>query len=874
MKKTGKTRHIRWLSYMVTLSLCLGSLGAAGAAPTKAEPELSTGGHPLMAAAAVPEAVRELIGLEADAPQKVVQTDNLYEILTENEDGSGQGTLFAAPVKYIDKNGQAQFIDSSIVPKGIFRSLFQSYTYTNAANSVQVEYSKDSAKGVRLDGGVIMAVADTKQPDDMPRFVREEAGKDDVFVYPQAFGPDTYVEYSNTAGGVKENIVLEKNVGRNAFAFTLETATHTPVLSADGTSITLVSKAKPGEGDYMISSLYVYDSYQPDGTETTEDFRHYTEDCLYRLEAVGENVYKITAVVSQAFLNHPETVYPVVIDPTISGTASTMDDAFISPTVTGASNYKASYLRVGKNGNDHYAFLRFGNLPSKPANVDVASATLKLTYRPNQTTGGVLDCYYVGKSWVGKDLTWANQPVQYAPGSTYDPQGRNYSVASFDVATHLQNWTNGGYNNYGLCISYNNLSMNDYNSVYSSDGPAGSVPRIEYSYTGAYGATSGVSGGTVYYLRNVRSGKYLDVQGDGYNVVQYPFHGGASQQWLILYNGNGYYSLVPMFKTTARLDVSNANDINGTNVGVWQENGSNAQQFRIIPCVGGCYRLQPKISTRKVLDVSGASTADNANVQIWDYGPARQHEWYIEWKTHNNFQRVNSADYVTYDATVTNAMMKSMGSYGKTPISLTTAETYYQYAKNDILGGTLLGLPDAANHLRHFLEKKGAVYTENVKSLVQGAPIGKYCFEREINRLLEACENMNTAQGASYILASISPIATAISPENKLNYPEGVLPDNNWWYAIGDADGYTVTTFQRLSSTSYSAIVKYNLVDFYDWEQDFAKRGGFASDGQMSALHRAGFGNVKEYQTKGCYTVKVNWNKGQRLGSGATYSDY
>ena len=88
MKKTGKTRRTRWLSCMVTLSLCLGSLGAAGAAPTKAEPELSTGGHPLIAAASVPETVRELIGLEADAPQKVGQTDNLYEILTENEDGS------------------------------------------------------------------------------------------------------------------------------------------------------------------------------------------------------------------------------------------------------------------------------------------------------------------------------------------------------------------------------------------------------------------------------------------------------------------------------------------------------------------------------------------------------------------------------------------------------------------------------------------------------------------------------------------------------------------------------------------------------------------------------------------------------------------
>ena len=850
MKKTSKTRLTRWLSCIVTLSLCFGSLGIA-AAPSKAEPELSAQGFPLLEAEALPETVRELIGLKADATQKVVQTDNPYEIQTENADGSGQGTLFAAPVKYVDEDGQIRFIDSSIVRKGFFRSLFQSYTYTNAANSVQVEYSPESAKGVRLNGGVIMAVTDTKQPDDMPGFVREEAGKDDVFVYPQAFGPDTYVEYSNTAGGVKENIVLEKNVGRNEFAFTLETATHTPVLSADNTSITLVSKTNPGEGDYLISSLYVYDSYQPDGTETAEDFRHYTEDCLYRLEAVEESVY---------------------IDPTVSGTASTMDDAFISPTVTGASNYKASYLRVGKNGNDHYAYLRFGNLPSKPANVDVSSATLKLTYRPNQTTGGVLDCYYVGSSWVGKDLTWNNQPSQYAPGSTYDPQGRNYSIASFDVATHLQNWTNGGYNNYGLCISYNNLSMNDYNSVYSSDGPAASVPRIEYSYTGAYGETSGISSGTIYYLRNVRSGKYMDVQGGGTNVVQYSFHGDTNQQWYINYIGNGMYDIIPAFKTGYRLDVGNANDINGTKIGIHTYNGSNAQKYRIISCGGGYHRLQPLVSTRKVVEVSGANLNNSAQIQIWDYVNGGQQQWYLERKTYKNFQRVNSVDYVTYDATVTDAMVNSINSYGTKSISVITLDGYYARAQYDYLGGPLLGLLDASTHLRHFLEKKGVTYIENVKRFVNEAPIGKYCFEREINNVLEACESMNISQGVSYIIASISPIATAISPENS-NYPDNITRNKNWWYALGDANGYTVTTFQRLSTTSYSATINYHLVDYYDWDENNNKRGGFAEDSQMSLLHQAAYRNVMEYLTKGCYSIKISWNKGQRLNSGATYSD-
>lgn len=870
MKKTGKTRHIRWLSCMVTLSLCLGSLGAAGAAPTKAEPELSTGGHPLMAAAAVPETVRELIGLEADAPQKVVQTDNLYEILTENEDGSGQGTLFAAPVKYIDKNGQAQFIDSSIVPKGIFRSLFQSYTYTNASNSVQVEYSKDSAKGVRLDGGITMAVADTKQPDDMPGFVREEAGKDDVFVYPQAFGPDTYVEYSNTAGGVKENIVLEKNVGRNEFAFTLETATHTPVLSADNTSITLVSKAKPGERDYMISSLYVYDSYQPDGTETTEDFRHYTEDCLYRLEAVGENVYKITAVVSQAFLNHPETVYPVVIDPTISGTASTMDDAFISPTVTGASNYKASYLRVGKNGNDHYAFLRFGNLPSKPANVDVASATLKLTYRPNQTTGGVLDCYYVGKSWVGKDLTWANQPVQYAPGSTYDPQGRNYSVASFDVATHLQNWTNGGYNNYGLCISYNNLSMNDYNSVYSSDGPAGSVPRIEYSYTGAYGTTSGITNGTIYYLRNVRSGKYMDVQGGGTNVVQYSFHGDGNQQWRVFYRGDGFYSIIPAFKPYWRLDVGNANDINATKIGIFEDNGNNAQLYRIIPCPNGSYRLQPKISTRKVVEVSGASLNNSAQVQIWDYVGAGQQQWIFESTFNDDFSCLIS--YTPILSKRQNAIDTSNKEYNKWPAS--SSSIFYQ--KSDVsrklnlskyrdlglataVGGLATLQPMAASMLNNFLENNGHDYKVNLNEMISQWKYAQNERNSDVNKALQAAEQFVKSNTSRRFFSS-----------HEFEHTGADSSDNdNWKNSVGKYSTSIRCVAVNSSGSSYEADIIYYMYDFYDWDKTQTDMGiKPISPRDMWELHHGGY--AKNFYVYGQSHYKVTWSRGQRLGTGAS----
>lgn len=620
----------------------------------------------------------------------------------------------------------------------------------------------------------------------------------------------------------------------------------------------------------MISSLYVYDSYQPDGTETTEDFRHYTEDCLYRLEAVGENVYKITAVVSQAFLNHPETVYPVVIDPTISGTASTMDDAFISPTVTGASNYKASYLRVGKNGNDHYAFLRFGNLPSKPANVDVASATLKLTYRPNQTTGGALNCHYAAASWVGKDLTWVNKPARVAPGRIYDPQGRNYSIASFDAATYLQNWTNGGRANNGLCIAYDNPGLNDYNSVYSSDGPAGSVPRIEYSYTGAYGTTSGISSGTIYYLRNVRSGKMLDVQGDGYNVVQYPYHGGASQQWKVVYIGNGFYSLIPMFKQSARLDVSNANDINGTNVGVWQENGNNAQQFRIIPCTGGSYRLQSKISTRKVLDVCGASTANNANVQIWDYVNAGQQQWFFEPCIYGNYScamnslcgnpkrtsKLNQAnkDFDNWPAAFGSAYAGFPAELRSQALTAIRSE-----AMAVVTAGGLSGVaPAAAEMLTHYLGKTGSAYTVNFNKMIMEWEYAKNKRNSDIDEALEAAENLSQSN------KSVTFYRTSEIEHTDKNNMDGV----NWKNAIGNYST-NINCIVYSSGNTFSAHIYYYIFDVYDFEKSEEKMGYLpVSPRDMWELHHGGL--ARAYYVHGEVHYTVSWTKGQRVRTGLT----
>ena len=143
-------------------------------------------------------------------------------------------------------------------------------------------------------------------------------------------------------------------------------------------------------------------------------------------------------------------------------------------------------------------------------------------------------------------------------------------------------------------------------------------------------ATQTVSSGQ-YFIKNKSSGKYLTYS--GVNVAQYSRSNATTmqqQRWNVVYTGNGYYYLEPMNNVGYRLDINNAADYNGTNVGIHPKNGNAAQKYQILSCGNGSYRLVPACSTTRVVEVSGASTDEGANVQIWEYVGQSQQQWIFE----------------------------------------------------------------------------------------------------------------------------------------------------------------------------------------------------------------------------------------------------
>lgn len=146
-----------------------------------------------------------------------------------------------------------------------------------------------------------------------------------------------------------------------------------------------------------------------------------------------------------------------------------------------------------------------------------------------------------------------------------------------------------------------------------------------------------------YFIKNRYSGKYLTYE--GVNVSQASRSNNLimqQQRWNVVYMGNGYYYLEPMSNVGYRLDIANAANYNGANVGIHPTNGGLAQKYQIISCGSNSYRLAPACCTdSRIVEVVGASTDEGANVQIWEYVGQTHQQW--------TFEEASSEPYHAYE---------------------------------------------------------------------------------------------------------------------------------------------------------------------------------------------------------------------------------
>ncbi|WP_143570491.1 LamG-like jellyroll fold domain-containing protein [Streptomyces acidiscabies] len=293
---------------------------------------------------------------ERDAAKSTATSDHFV-----NADGSTTVRHYTGRTNFQGPDGSWQPIDTSLVEGADGR-------YTQDANSLDVEFAahaNDAAlASVSLGDG--RALSYTL---DGARQVTAVENADGTLVYPQVV-PGTDVQLVPIADGFKENLVLNSPAAANSWLFRLDAEGLTPRLAETGD---VEFTGVDGKVAATVPHAYMVDSKtDPRSGEGARSAR-----VSYELTTVdGQSALRMTA--DRSWLDDPERVYPVTVDPTTvvsasEGTYVQSDAALNRSTET---QIKVGSYDAGTNKAN--SFLQFSSLASKIAGQKVSAATLNV----------------------------------------------------------------------------------------------------------------------------------------------------------------------------------------------------------------------------------------------------------------------------------------------------------------------------------------------------------------------------------------------------------------------------------------------------------------------------------------------------------------
>ena len=386
----------------------------------------------------------------------------------QNSDGSNTAYLFSEPISYTDEDGNLKTKDISVVRQSNKELKEKGYEYSNGQNDYRINFSKDSSKGLYIEFGnssysIIPQSGKAVNGNKCTSEIFSEQFDD--FEYKNIYGEGTNLKFYPQLNGIKDEIVLNSNIGQNIFSFKLITSNCTAVLNGDGT-VSLVSNDSK-ESVQTFSAPFAYDSEYIDG----EFNEHYT-DCAYTLERIDNNTYLMSVNVDKSWLESDSTVYPVTIDPTTANLSHTYDVGIYSSKAS--INYGSAQTSCFGRSSD-YGYGRaliYFKLPEdikKGATINSAYSWQRET--TGRTTSTSVTPYIITDTWSETSVTYSNKPAYTTAvsmaskninsNSTDNPDSKYWY--KFNIAPAVKAWADGKYNNRGLMFISSEEKDGNYN---------------------------------------------------------------------------------------------------------------------------------------------------------------------------------------------------------------------------------------------------------------------------------------------------------------------------------------------------------------------------------------------------------------------------
>ena len=411
-------------------------------------------------------------------------------------DGSFQYVGYADDVHYKDSNGKFAEIDNSITNS----AEKDGYAYTNTANSWRAYFSNQlsTSKAVLLEMGDYSlsfsmpsasqqgtAKKSVDMADPADSYYGDKKSDNRAVVYQEVLtGVD--VVYTVKTSGIKEDIVLKNSAAPHSFEFAL-TADELMAVERDDT---IYFQDRAGNDIFHIGSLYMIDANGK-----------YSESVTCSIHQV-KNGYSFVISASEEFLNAEDTVYPVIIDPSImvTGSSDTFDTC-VDEQYPSSNYYSSENLWTGgaTGTNTMRTYIKF-TMPSNITASQVTSATLRIKKREHQTP--TIKAYRVTSNWSSSSVTWNNKPSYTTTNGTGTITLDTGSWYKLDTTTLVKYWLAGTYSNYGFLLKEpSETNSSQKTKFYSSDAPSPNKPEliIEYnnpssSYTITYNGNGNTGG--------------------------------------------------------------------------------------------------------------------------------------------------------------------------------------------------------------------------------------------------------------------------------------------------------------------------------------------------------------------------------------------
>lgn len=374
-------------------------------------------------------------------------------------------TVFTSHANTYIENGEEKVIDNTLVSG----NSAEGKAYTNKESDIDVSFLEKDAKGagVSVSGNGVEALLKPLEGD-----YGKGAVSGNAIRYNGVFDRID-VQYAVEPNGVKQDIIILGRQERDAFTYRLEKdgiyaesednciyvygrKGDFCVSENHGADAAAKKSGRIGRDDAISGNVLKESPSIIISAPRMSDSEGAVSDGITLSLAETEEAYEITLQADKEWLESPERVYPVKIDPSVTVLKGEID-LFTITSMAGAdreniNSFCGYFDGVGKARSYVITTFLYQSIGEGNKGVDVLSAYLDL-YQLNDQTGFDMGCYRLNQSLYYDDITWDNSVGidRYAAGEdSVKHAGEGWH--RFDIRDSVSGWMNGIYESHGLVL--------------------------------------------------------------------------------------------------------------------------------------------------------------------------------------------------------------------------------------------------------------------------------------------------------------------------------------------------------------------------------------------------------------------------------------